>query len=149
MTQVRAGTALSQMGGGGGFFGAQGVFMRPDKLENCDMSVSGSRQERVDNGWFNTACYAPVPFTAVRFGDAPRIDGDVRLDPLFNWDLSVGKQVALPRQVNLLFTAEIYNLFNRTRFGAPGNQVGTPLFGRVTTQVNQPRAIQFGLRLDF
>ena len=149
MTQVRAGTALSQLGGGGGYFGAQGSFMRPDKLADCDVGVSGSRDARIDSGWFNTACYAAVPFTDVRFGTAPRVDGDVRLDPIFNWDFSVAKQVPVSTRMNVQFTAEVYNLFNRVRFGAPGNQVGTPLFGRVTSQVNQPRAIQFGARLDF
>jgi hypothetical protein len=149
ITQVRAGTALSQMGGGGGFFGAQGVFMRPDKVANCDVSTSGSRLDRIDSGWFNTACYSAVPFTDVRFGNAPRVDSDIRLDALFNWDMSIGKQVRLPGDMNLLFTAEFYNLFNRTRFAAPGNQVGTPLFGKVTAQANQPRAIQFGMRFDF
>jgi hypothetical protein len=149
MTQVRAGTALSQVGGGGGFFGAQGSFMRPDKIANCDLSVSGSREQRIDTGWFNTACYVPVPFTDVRFGSAPRVDPDVRLDPIFNSDFSVAKQIAVSRGVNLQLTAEVYNLFDRVRFGAPGNQVGTPLFGRVTTQVNQPRAVQLGLRVDW
>jgi len=149
MTQVRAGTALSQMGGGGGFFGAQGSFMRPDKLPNCDTSVSGSRLSRVDTGWFNTTCYAAVPFTDVRFGNAPRVDGDVRLDPIYNWDVSIAKQIRTSRSFNVQLTAEVYNAFNRVRFGAPGNQVGSPLFGRVTTQVNQPRAIQFGFRADF
>jgi hypothetical protein len=73
----------------------------------------------------------------------------VRLDPIFNWDFSVAKQVRVSSRMNVQFTAEFYNLFNRVRFGAPGNQVGTPLFGRVTSQVNQPRAIQVGVRLDF
>ncbi|MCL4812474.1 MAG: TonB-dependent receptor [Vicinamibacteraceae bacterium] len=149
ITQVRAGTALSQMGGGGGYFGAQGVFMRPDKVAGCDTSVSGSRTDRIDQGWFNTACFTAVPFTDVRFGNAPRIDGDIRLDALYNWDASIGKQFNLPGNMNMLVTAEVYNLFNRTRFAAPGNQVGTPLFGKVTAQVNQPRAIQLGVRLNF
>lgn len=148
ITQVRAGSALSQMGGGGGFFGAQGVFMRPDEIDGCDGDVSGSRESRIDTGWFNTACYVAVPFTDVRFGNATRIDSDIRLDPIYNWDLSLAKQVRVS-DVNVQFTAEVYNAFNRVRFGTPGNQVGTPLFGRVTSQVNQPRAIQFGLRLDF
>jgi outer membrane receptor protein involved in Fe transport len=148
MTQVRAGTALSQVGGGGGFFGAQGVFMRPDKVANCDLNVSGSRESRIDNGWFNTACYTAVPFTNVRFGNAPRVDSGVRLDALFNSDFSIAKHVPVA-QANLRFTLEVYNLFNRVRYGAPGNQVGTPLFGIVTARVNQPRAMQLGLRLDF
>ena len=123
--------------------------MRPDKLLSCDSSVSGSRESLIDSGWFNTACYQAVPFTDMRFGNAPRIDGNIRLDPQFNSDFSVAKQIAMSRGVHLQLTAEVYNLFNRVRFGAPGNQVGTPLFGRVTTQVNQPRAVQLGLRVDW
>ena len=61
----------------------------------------------------------------------------------------MAKQIAISNTARLQFTAEVYNVFNRVRFGAPGNQVGSPLFGRVTSQVNQPRAMQFGLRLDF
>jgi hypothetical protein len=148
ITQVRAGTALSQMGGGGGFFGAQGVFMRPDKLSNCDLDVSGSRETRAAQGWFNAACYTAVPFTDVRFGNAPRVDKDIRVDAIYNWDFSVAKQVRVAH-VNAQVTAEIYNLFNRTRFATPGNQVGTPLFGIVTAQSNQPRAMQIGVRIDF
>jgi hypothetical protein len=149
MTQVRAGTALSQLGGGGGYFGAQGAFMRPDKVANCNLDAPGSRQNRVDRGWFNTQCYTAVPFTEVRFGNAPRVDSGVRLDSTNNWDFSIAKNTPITERLNLRFTAEFYNAFNRPRFGAPGNQVGNPLFGLVTSQVNQPRAIQFGLRLDF
>jgi hypothetical protein len=90
-----------------------------------------------------------VPFTDVRFGSAPRVNSAVRLDAINNWDVSLMKNTALTEVLNLRFTTEFYNAFNRPRFGAPGNQVGSPLFGLVTSQVNQPRAIQFGLRLEF
>jgi len=149
MTQVRAGTALSQLGGGGGFFGAQGVNMRPDAVAGCDRSAPGTRQFKVDNGWFNTQCYVAVPSSDVRFGNAQRIDPGVRIDGIKNWDFSLAKRTAIRESLNMQFTAEFYNIFNRARFGAPVNTVGDPLFGRITTQSNQPRAIQFGLRLDF
>jgi hypothetical protein len=149
MTQVRAGTALSQLGGGGGYFGAQGSFMRPDEVAGCSLGTSGSRESRVDHGWFNTQCFTPVPFTDMRFGNAPRVNSDVRLDTTDNWDFSIAKNTPLTEALNLRFTAEFYNTFNHPRFAAPGNQVGSPLFGLVTAQANQPRAVQFGLRLDF
>jgi hypothetical protein len=149
MTQVRAGTALSQLGGGGGYVGFEGVFMRPDQVAGCGLGVAGSRQYRVDHGWFNAQCFTAVPFTDVRFGSAPRVNSAVRLDAINNWDVSLMKNTALTEVLNLRFTTEFYNAFNRSRFGAPGNQVGSPLFGLVTSQVNQPRAIQFGLRLEF
>ncbi len=149
MTQVRAGTALSQLGGGGGYFGAQGSFMRPDQVPGCSLGASGSREYRADHGWFNTQCFTPVPPTDMRFGDAPRVDSGVRLDAIDNWDFSLAKNTPLTEALNLRFTAEFYNIFNHPRFAAPGNQIGSPLFGLVTAQANQPRAVQFGLRLDF
>jgi hypothetical protein len=149
ITQVRAATALSQLGGGGGYFGFEGVFMRPDQVAGCDLGVGGARQYRVDHGWFNRQCFTAVPFTDVRFGTAPRVNSGVRLDAINNWDVSLVKNTAMTEVLNLRFTAEFYNAFNRPRFGSPGNQVGSPLFGLVTTQVNQPRAIQLGLRIDF
>lgn len=149
MLQVFAGSALSQLGGGGGYFGAQGVFMRPNEVAGCNVATSGSREYRVDNGWFNTGCFAAVSPTAVTFGDAPRVNSNVRLDYTDNWDFSVAKNTPITESLNMRFTAEFYNIFNRAQFGAPGDQVGSPLFGLVTTQANNPRAIQFGLRLDF
>jgi hypothetical protein len=147
--QVRAGSALSQLGGGGGYFGFQGLYMRPDQVAGCDLGTSGSRGYRVDHGWFNTQCFTPVPFTDVRFGNAPRVDSGIRLDAMDNWDFSLAKNTPLTEILNLRFTAEFYNTFNHPRFAAPGNQIGSPLFGLITAQANPPRAIQFGLRLDF
>ena len=149
MYQVRAGTALSQLGGGGGYFGAQGIFMRPDQVAGCSLGASGSREYKVDHGWFNPQCFTPVPFGDVRFGNAPRVNADARTDAINNWDFSIAKNMPITERLNLRFTTEFYNTFNHPRFAAPVNQVDSPLFGLVTAQANQPRAIQFGLRLDF
>jgi hypothetical protein len=85
----------------------------------------------------------------MRFGNAPRVNSDIRSDAINNWDFSIAKSTPLTEALNLRFTAEFYNTFNHPRFAAPSTQVGGPLFGRVTAMANQPRAIQFGLRLDF
>jgi len=69
--------------------------------------------------------------------------------------LSIAKRNDITERVYMQFTAEFFNAFNHVRFGAPDNNVGslpTALnghFGIVTSQANQPRAIQFGLRLGF
>ena len=69
--QFFPGSALSQFGGGQGYFGAQGLWMRPDLVSGCDLKASGSRESRAANGWFNTACFQPVD-TASRSGSAMR-----------------------------------------------------------------------------
>jgi len=77
------------------------------------------------------------------------------MDTMNNWDFSVAKRTEITERVYLQFTAEFFNIFNHPRFGAPDNNVGvTPTilnshFGIVTSQVNPPRAIQFGLRIGF
>jgi hypothetical protein len=37
------------------------------------------------------------------------------------------------------FRTEFFNLFNTLQFGAPGTTEGTPQFGIVSSQVNNPR----------
>jgi outer membrane receptor protein involved in Fe transport len=148
--QFFPGSALSQFGGGQGYFGAQGLWMRPDLVPGCNLNVSGSPEQRAAKGWFNTACFTPVnTANVVRFGNEPRNVSAVRMDPTDNWDFSIAKRNDITEHVYLQFTAEFFNAFNHVRFGTPNEQVGTPTFGIVTSQVNPPRAIQFGLRLGF
>ncbi len=150
ITQFRAGTALSTFGGGAGGHFAGPLWMRPDEVPGCNKSASGSANYRADHGWFNTACWANVGFADMRFGNAPRVDGDIRSDGINNWDFSVAKKTKINERVSTQFTAEFYNLFNHVRFAAPANGSENPsTFGLVTAQANQPRAIQFGLRFDF
>ncbi len=148
--QFFPGSALSDFGGGQGYFGAQGLWMRPDLVSGCNLKVSGSRASRAANGWFNTSCFQPVDTSSVvRFGDMPRNVDSVRMDHMNNWDFSISKRNDITESVYLQFTAEFFNAFNHVRYGAPNEQLGTPTFGIVTSQVNPPRAIQFGLRVGF
>ncbi len=148
--QFFPGSALSTFGGGQGYFGAQGLWMRPDLVSGCNLKASGSREHRAATGWFNTACFQPVDTSSVvRFGNEPRNVDTVRMDHMNNWDFSISKRNELTESVYLQFTAEFFNTFNHVRFGAPNEQLGTPTFGVVTSQVNPPRAIQFGLRVGF
>ena len=148
--QFFPGSALSQFGGGQGYFGAQGLWMRPDLVAGCNLQTSGSAEHRAATGWFNTACFQPVDTSSVvRFGNMPRNVSAVRMDHMNNWDFSISKRNDITESVYLQFTAEFFNAFNHVRFGAPNEQVGTPTFGEATSQANPPRAIQFGLRLGF
>jgi len=163
--QFFIGSDLSNFGGGQGYFGAQGLWMRPDFNPACNLSVSGSREQRAKSGWFNTACFVPVNegrvvpdpnnpgqfigVGVVRFGNEPRNIDPVRMDHMNNWDFSIGKRNDITERVYLQFTAEFFNLFNHVRFGAPVNNIGDAHFGQIQSQANQPRAIQFGLRVGF
>ena len=148
--QFFPGSALSKFGGGQGYFGNQGLWMRTDLVPGCNLSVSGSREQRALTGWFNKACFKPVDTAnVVRFGNEPRNIDAVRMDHMHNWDFSIAKRNDLTERVYMQFTAEFFNTFNHPRFGSPDENVGSPTFGTITTQANPPRAIQFGLRFGF
>ncbi|MBS1850572.1 MAG: carboxypeptidase regulatory-like domain-containing protein [Acidobacteria bacterium] len=150
--QFFPGSALSLLGGGQGYFGAQGLWMRTDFDPTCKLGVSGSRQQRALNGWFNTSCFTPVDTSSeVRFGNEPRNVDGVRMDHMNNWDFSLSKRNNITERVYVQFTAEFFNAFNHVRFGAPDTNIsdGPGRFGKITSQANPPRAIQFGLRVGF
>lgn len=121
---------------------------RPNVVANCHKSFGGSAQSRL-NKWFNTSCFTqPDAYT---FGDESRNDSNLRSDGIANWDFSLSKNFPLSakNKANMQFRAEFFNIFNRTQFGYPGETQGTSSFGVVSSQANDPRLVQFALRLGF
>jgi hypothetical protein len=69
-----------------------------------------------------------------------------------NTDFSAIKHFLLPYRegLRLDFRAEFFNLFNHAQFGLPGADISTPsTFGIINTSVNNPRVMQFALKLYF
>jgi len=75
-----------------------------------------------------------------------------------NTDFSVIKRFALPwENMGLDFRTEIFNLFNHAQFDTPsafGGGTGADInalshFGKYPSTVNNPRLVQFGLKLTF
>ena len=85
----------------------------------------------------------------LQFGNAPRADGSVRGFPVYNEDMTISKTFSLKGDVKMRFAASVGNVFNRTLFSGPNTNFSSPAFGRVSTQANQARSVQFGLRLDY
>jgi hypothetical protein len=118
--------------------------IRPD--QTCDPGLSNPTLSE----WFNTACFAqPAPG---KLGNANRtpISG-----PRFvNTDFSVIKHFAIRESMRLDFRTEFFNLFNHPQFGAPGGNgygadFNTPNFAVINYTVNNPRLVQFALKLAF
>jgi hypothetical protein len=97
--------------------------------------------------YFNPCAFASAP--AGQLGTANR--APLSGPDFVNTDFSVIKRFALPwENMGLDFRAEFFNLFNHAQFGQPGNDVNSPLsFGRINYTVNNPRLVQFGLKLTF
>ena len=121
--------------------------IRPNVVAGCNKSVSGSAQSRL-NQWFNTTCFVQ-PQTPFSVGNESRTDPQLRTDGVSNWDVSIAKDTPINERFHLMFTAQILNMFNRVQFGQPGLQVRSASFGQITSQINNPRQIQFALRLSF
>lgn len=116
---------------------------RPDQI--CDPTAT----HQTLNQWFNTQCFSQA---------APGKLGDGNRTPLYgpdfvNTDFSAIKHFILPDRegMSVDFRAELFNLFNHAQFGLPNadraGSVGQ--FGLINTTVNNPRVIQFALKLNF
>jgi len=98
--------------------------------------------------WFNTQCFVDAP--AGELGNAPR--APVYGPRFVNTDFSLIKSFRLPFRdgMGLDFRAEFFNLFNHPQFGLPGGDADSSTnFGIITSTVNNPRLIQFALKLKF
>ncbi|MBV9761231.1 MAG: carboxypeptidase regulatory-like domain-containing protein [Acidobacteriaceae bacterium] len=100
--------------------------------------------------WFNAACFSQP--AAGELGNASRTP--LSGPDFVNTDFSAMKHFAMSERAHLDLRAEFFNLFNHPQFGAPGgNGVGadfnSPTFATVNYTVNNPRVVQFGLKLVF
>jgi len=116
--------------------------LRPDV--SGPVEVSGEADQ-----WFDTSVFTAVP----RFGNLGR---NVIVGPTFNnVDFSVIKVTEIAEGIRVQFRAEVFDLFNHANFGRPGNTVGTPLFGRITStrfptgESGSSRQIQFAIKVMY
>jgi hypothetical protein len=115
-------------------------YNRPDQVAGCNVSANQTKLQ-----YINPACFTKA---IDHLGNASRLP--VYGPDFVNTDFSVIKQFALPwENMGLNFRAEIFNLFNHAQFGLPVNDISAPGFGSVNYTVNNPRLVQFGLKLTF
>ncbi len=72
--------------------------------------------------------------------------------PTYNENLSASKTTKIWESASFEFRADFFNAFNRVIFGLPDmnfSDVATGGFGKVSSQANSPRVIQFGARISF
>jgi hypothetical protein len=115
---------------------------RPNQVSGCNAYAASHGAHQ----WINPSCFVAAP--AGELGDAARVP--VSGPSFVNSDFSVIKQFALPRKdMGLNFRAEFFNLFNHPQYGMPVNDINEAGFGAVNSTVNNPRLVQFALKLTF
>jgi len=103
----------------------------------------------VNNGlYFNTAAFTRTP--QFQFGNVSRYLPDVRNPPNFGLNALIEKQWSIRDRYKVEFRTELFNITNSVNFAGPQTSITSAAFGTISlTQVNAPRAIQFGLRVVF
>jgi Carboxypeptidase regulatory-like domain len=106
--------------------------------------------------YINPAAFArPAPFT---FGNSPKEIPSLRYPALMDEDITLAKDFPLFREGQIIrFQASAFNIANRVEFGGTGGNGGKGIdlnvedatFGYFNSQANNPRQIQFSLRLQF
>jgi hypothetical protein len=115
---------------------------RPD--QTCD--PNDNAPHTVDQ-WFNTSCFTQRALAnTAEPGSTPR--DSVRGPGFARTDLSLFKNISVAGTHRVQLRVEAFNLFNQTRFGQPGNQIGTPNFGRITAS-EDGRIVQLAAKYSF
>jgi hypothetical protein len=71
----------------------------------------------------------------------------VRTFPYFQENVSLAKKFSFSERFSADLRWEAFNLFNRVRFNAGSFNLDSANFGVVTSQANDPRRMQLGLKL--
>jgi hypothetical protein len=100
--------------------------------------------QRTPQRFFNTAAFS----TAGRFvlGNASR--NPVRGPAYRDLDLALVKHFSLPKEAQIEFRAELFNVTNTPAFVQPNGSFGAPGFGSITSTATDPRVAQFALRIS-
>ncbi len=116
------------------------VLQRPNIIAKSSLPAS----QRTPAHFFNTAAFSTAPQFVI--GTASR--NPVRGPAYRDLDLAFVKHTSLPREADLEFRAELFNIMNTPAFAQPNGSFGSAAFGSITSTTTDPRVIQFALRLS-
>ncbi len=121
---------------------------RPDRVAGADGTLAFDHFDPNRDRLFDRAAWQdPGP---LRFGNATRADGTIRgLATATTEDVSLFKLTKINERFRHRFEAQFGNVGNRTIFCEPNTNYSAGSFGQTGTQCNQPRSIQFGMKLEF
>ncbi|MGH9665764.1 MAG: hypothetical protein ACRD9L_15165, partial [Bryobacteraceae bacterium] len=89
----------------------------------------------------------PAPYT---YGNTPRTLAYALRGPAsFNQDISVRREFKIHENLSFQLQADAINWLNHVVFGSPGVDTTSSSFGKITSQANGPRVVQFAARVTF
>lgn len=127
----------------GGTFPA-GTSPRANVSGDPTEGISGPHTSRLAR-YFNTSVFSrPADFTLGNL--APRI-GSVRSPGMDNMNITLSKYFRIAENARVEFRSSAFNAWNHPVFGGPNTTVGNASFGRISSQANLSRQVEFGLRI--
>jgi hypothetical protein len=120
-----------------------------DRADFTGTSYSQAKLSGLSHGqevshFFNTSLFT---YNAIgTFGNMPK--GPLTGPRSFNTDFALVKDTRVTEHTKVQFRAEFFNVFNNVNFGSPGNQVGSPSIGTISS-AKDPRILQFALKFVF
>lgn len=82
-------------------------------------------------------------------GNAPRTFSTVRNPAQLGENFSLARTFRFTERTRIDIRAEAFNAFNRVRFNPGDTNINSQNFGVVNSQLNDPRRLQFGIKLYF
>ncbi|HTS12046.1 MAG TPA: carboxypeptidase-like regulatory domain-containing protein [Candidatus Limnocylindrales bacterium] len=132
------------------FSNEQCVFTQTPSQPKANLHVAEDENYGV-NGWTDpnsvyAMARAPILGVDKRVGGV----GNIRGLPYWNMDFSITKDVKITERFSTEFTAVFYNVTNHNQYADPYIDISDPAdWGTITGQANNPRSMQFGLRVRF
>ena len=154
-----SGQPIQLTGGGIGLGGRSAAVVK--SLDNWVVDIPDNPNIRAASGYtsyFGSLCSIAANCNAAGtavvnqptvFGQAPRFNGRARRMSNLNENVSLQKSFFFTEKVKMDFRWELFNVLNRVVFNQPDTNITSGTFGRITSQFNSPRQMQFGLKLHF
>ncbi len=109
--------------------------------------TAGSRDERIQSIWLNSAAYAnPGVFN---LGTLSRTDPDVRTPHRNNWDFVAAKDIRMGGNRRAQIKLEVLNITNTVKTRGPISTLGSSTFGQIRVQSGFMRLTQLMFRYSF
>ncbi|MFN3326412.1 MAG: TonB-dependent receptor domain-containing protein [Bryobacteraceae bacterium] len=113
--------------------------------ENWRAPISGEKFDPRADVFYDRAAFPAQPGHLM--GNTTRFNPKVRSFPMMNENISLAKSFPFGESRRADFRWEAFNLFNRTVFGNPTNNLNSNVFGVVNSQANDWRQMQLALKI--
>jgi hypothetical protein len=156
--EYASGTPLTVAPGISSIPGGAGNRAFISSYDNWRAPISGEKFDPFKDVWWNKAAFgvdangrqmSSAELLLAGIGNSSKNNPHARSPWFFNENISLSKGVDLSERVKITLRAEAFNIFNRVRMGSPDSTANSPNFGIIRSQGNDPRRMQFGLKLVF